>query len=275
MDTTNRAAAIESCEVILRKDYEYNQEKGIWPTINRRIEGLLARTNELADVYVELHGSLGEDYRALKSFFDVLNHTVYSWNPEKIKEARQDREKLTDLNIQIAEASKLLSDLISRRTEVQERSSFRSDTYYHIIDVVKEAAESNGLFSSHIEEKLENLTYQYDLKYWPSISEVISAVGVNAQAATTVARSPAASAATDARRPGLSDFLRAFEAALDENRVRRHGFIPNKFSMSNNSTASLINCAFELEVDDLIDGSFVKRFRQRERERKASQLKVD
>ncbi|MGE8189503.1 hypothetical protein [Pseudomonas sp. NPDC086278] len=275
MDTTSRAAAIESCESILRKEYQYNKEKEIWSTINKRIEGLLARTNELADVYVELRGSLGEDYRALKSFFDVLNLTVYSWNPGKIKDARQDREQLTDLNIRIVEAAKLLSDLISRRTEVQEISSFRSDTYYHVIDVVRDAAESNGLFSSHVEGKLENLTYQYDLKYWPSISEVVSAIGANAQAATTVARSPAASAATDARRPGLSDFLRAFEAALDENRVRRHGFIPNKFSVSNNSTASLINCALELEVDDLIDGSFVKRFRQRERERKVGQVKVD
>lgn len=34
--------------------------------------------------------------------------------------------------------------------------------------------------------------------------------------------------------------------------------------------ASLVNCALELEVHELIDSSFVKRFRQREREKAAS-----
>ncbi len=68
MDVKCRAAAIETCKNVLREDYQYNLEKKIWPSINKIIEGLLARTNELADVYEELYGALAEDPMALKSF---------------------------------------------------------------------------------------------------------------------------------------------------------------------------------------------------------------
>ncbi|KGE67616.1 MULTISPECIES: hypothetical protein [Pseudomonas] len=50
---------------------------------------------------------------------------------------------------------------------------------------------------------------------------------------------------------GLPDFLKAFFVRVKENTVREHSFIPNHFSISD-------NCAQDLDVDDLIDGDFVK-----------------
>lgn len=268
MDVKGHAAAVDACENILREDFKYNEEHRIWRSINRIIESLLVRTNELADVYVELHAALAEKPRALDSFFDVFTATVYSWSPEKIKEARGDREKLTELNVRIAKASELLSELLSQRTQVKEVSSFSSDTYYHIMDVVEDASEGNGLFRSHLKKKLDSLAGQYDLKYWPSITKVVAQIGINAANAVTVANDSAARAATEARRPGLSDFLKAFEAELDMNRVENIGFIPDDFSLTDSSMASLVNCGLGLDVEDLIDASFVKRYRQRERDRK-------
>ncbi|WP_409319931.1 hypothetical protein, partial [Pseudomonas putida] len=259
MDVKSRVIAIEACENVLRADYQYNLEHEIWPSINRWIEGMLGRTTELADTYVELHRTLGEAPRALESFFDVFATAVYSWNPEKSKEAREDREELTELNVRISKAAELLSKLLSRRTEVKEMSSFSSDTYYHIMDVIEDASEGNGLFSSHVKRKLDVLTHQYDLKYWPSIAKVVAQIGVNAANAVTVADDSAASAATESRRPGLSDFLKAFEAELDMNKVTNIGFIPDDFSLSDSSMASLVNCGLGLAVEDLIDASYVKR----------------
>lgn len=91
MDVKGRATAIDVCENILREDFKYNEENGTWRSINRIIESLPDRTIELADVYVELHATLAEQPRALSSFFDVFTTTVYSWNPGKIKEAREER----------------------------------------------------------------------------------------------------------------------------------------------------------------------------------------
>lgn len=118
MDVKKRAVAIESCEDVLREDYRYNVENEIWPSINERIMRLLTRTHELSDAYLELYVALADYPNALTSFFDVLNSTVCSWNPRRIKEAREAREYLTDLNIRIEDVSKLLAGLISRRTEV-------------------------------------------------------------------------------------------------------------------------------------------------------------
>ena len=267
MDVKGRSIAVDACENILREDFKYNEEHGIWRSINRIIEGLLGRSTELTDVYVELHVALAQQPQALKSFFDVFTTAVYSWSPGKIKEAREDRDKLTELNVRIEKVSELLSKLLSQRTQVKEMSSFSSDTYYHIMDVVEDASEDNGLFRSHLKKKLDGLTYQYDLKYWPSISKVVAQIGINAASAVTVADDSAANAATEARRPGLADFLKAFEAELDRNRVENIGFIPDDFSLTDSSMASLVNCGLELRVEDLIDASFVKRYRQRERER--------
>ena len=69
MDVKGRSAAVEACENILREDFKYNEEHGIWRSTNRIIESLLGRSSELADVYVELHAALAEQPRALASFF--------------------------------------------------------------------------------------------------------------------------------------------------------------------------------------------------------------
>ncbi|WJN48613.1 hypothetical protein [Pseudomonas asiatica] len=92
-------------------------------------------------------------------------------------------------------------------------------------------------------------------------------IGIDAAKAITGVRDSNTSAATEARRLGSADFLKAFEAGLERNRVSNNGLIPNDFSLTDSSMASLVNCGLKLEVDDMVGAEFVKRFRQRERER--------
>jgi len=223
---TTTSQAIQVCEAVLQADLEYNQTNKIWPSVNRVIERMLGRRNELCDAYEELHESLAQRPHALKSFFDILTSTPVAWSPEKITEARQARKELTGINAQIAAAAVALAQLLTRRDEIKEGSSFSCDTLYHPLDVLN-AAENAEVY----------------------------------------AQDPATDSATEGRRPGLSDFLKAFFTRLKENSVREHGFIPNNLSVSDNTVASLVNCALDLNADKLIDGDFVKRFRQRERER--------
>ncbi|HCL3451294.1 TPA: hypothetical protein N2A62_006140, partial [Pseudomonas aeruginosa] len=265
MNDKTRVAAIGMCERVLREEYQHYAEHGILRSTNRFIETLLGRTHELAGAYIELGEGLAAEPRVLKSFFEIYTAAIQSWSPQKIKQAREDRDELTELNMRIAKASETLSELLSRRTEVKERSGFTCDTYYHIMDVVEGASEGNGLFGSCLKEKLAGLTYQYDLKYWPTIGKVVEQIGIDAAKAITVARDSSISAATEARRPGLADFLKAFEAGLERNRVGNNGLIPDEFSLTDSSMASLVNCGLELEVEDMVGAEFVKRFRQRER----------
>ncbi|WP_233789182.1 hypothetical protein [Pseudomonas protegens] len=159
-----------------------------------------------------------------------------------------------------------VSELLSRRTEVKEMFSFSSDAYYHIMDVVEEASEDTWLFRSYL-KKLDDLIYQYDLKYWTSITKVVAQIGINAANAVTIADDSVASVATEARRLGLADVLKAFEAELDRNRVENIGFISDEFSLTACSMASLVNCGLGLGVEELIEATFVKRYRHRDRGR--------
>lgn len=261
--------AVQVCEAILRTELEYNQAHKIWPSVNRVIELMLARRNELSDAYEELHASLSRRHRALEAFFDVFASTPMAWSPEKLNKARQARKELTDINTRIAAVADDLAELLARRDEIKEASSFSCDTFYHALDPIEAAAESeaNHLFEWHVKEHLDSLQGQYDLKYWPTLSAVVQAIGEDAQNAEVYAQDPATASATESRRPGLSDFLKAYFARIKDNSISAHGFIPNDFSVSDNALASLVNCALNLDADKLIDGDFVKRFRQRERER--------
>ncbi|HGM4333458.1 TPA: hypothetical protein ACKPFO_005479, partial [Pseudomonas aeruginosa] len=120
--------AVQVCEAILRSELEYNQAHKIWPSVNRVIELMLARRNELSDAYEELHASLSHRHRALEAFFDVFASTPMAWSPEKLNKARQARKELTDINTRIAAVADDLAELLARRDKIKEASSFSCDT---------------------------------------------------------------------------------------------------------------------------------------------------
>lgn len=261
--------ALQNCETLLRTMMEDLQAKGIWPNVRSIIGGMLKRRIELSDVYEEVYASLAQKHRALYVFWDVFVHAADGWNPEKNQAARRAREELVGVNGRISELADQLAALLDRRDDLHNYSGFNSNTQSQILDIVHEASEHNGLYESYAKEDVERLQYQYDPKYWPSLSEVIQAIGTDAEMAEVTANDPATEAATASRKSGLSDFVRAFLARIDDNRVRECGFIPNSFALSDGSLASLVNCGLDLAVEELVDADFIKRFRQRERQAKS------
>ncbi|MFX9150183.1 hypothetical protein ABTN49_19345, partial [Acinetobacter baumannii] len=55
--------------------------------------------------------------------------------------------------------------------------------------------------------------------------------------------------------------------AIECNRQKEYGFLPNDFKLTDNTIATLANCALALEPKEMIDGLYVKNFRSRERKR--------
>ena len=242
------------------------QAKRIWPNVCSIIDGMLKCRIELAEVYDEVHATLAQAPRALYMFWDVFLHAADGWNPQKNRAARQAREDLVGVNRRISELADQLAALLDRRDTIHNYTGFRSNTHYHILDILHEASEHNGLYESYVKEDVDRLQYQYDLKYWPPLSEVVQAIGTDAERAEVTATDPATAAATESRKSGCSDFVRALLARLDDNRVRECGFIPNDFALSDSGMASLVNCGLDLASDELVDADFIKRFRQRQRQ---------
>lgn len=234
-----RAQAIQGCEAILRKEMEYNIAHKIWPSVNRIVERMLARRVELMDAYEEIYSSLARRPRALTAFWDIFVHTPVAWSPERIRAAR--------------------------RAELDERAVFSSGTSHHVLDLISQASEHNHLHEFHVKEELDSLRYTYGLDYWPTLSLLVEAIGLDAENAEVVANDPATAAATESRKPGLSDYVKAVLVRIEENTVSSHGLLPDNFALSDGALASLVSCALDLDADEIVDASFIKRFRQRQR----------
>jgi hypothetical protein len=253
------------CEQILLEEKRYNIQHGILPSEIAVADRMLARSPELREAYEELHDKLSRHPRALPVFFGVILSTAAFWNPDKIEAARTARRELEDTNRQIATKARELAALLQTRSNLHNTSSFSSDTHYHVCQVIESASEHNGLFSVYLQKPLNALSAQFDLKYWPSLSDIMHELAVNAEAAAPEASDPVTSAATVGLRPSLADFFKALFAALEEQGPRYYGPLPKDLRITDNTFASLVNSALDLDPDKLVDGPYVKRLRQRVR----------
>lgn len=253
------------CEDLLREEKRYNSEHRILPSESTVADRLLHRSIEMKPVYEELYGKLHMHPPALQCFLGLVLSAAAFWNPEKIQEARTARDDLANTNRQIARKAAELATLLERRSGLHNTSGFSSDTQYHCCSVIEAASQHNYLFRSYVQDRLAALRGQYDLKYWPSLSEFIEVLAMDAESAVMSATDPLTAAATAAVRPSRADFFKALFAAIDENSAGNYGQLPRGFKLTDRALASLGNCALDLGPDDLVDDAYIKRFRQRER----------
>ncbi len=258
------------CEDALRTDKAYNIEKQILPSEVRIIDRLLARRVELVDAYAEIYEKLHARPHGIATMLGIITNVAAFWNPAKVADAREARGRLQEVNRKIAELALDLAGLIEDRSEISNRSGFASDTYYHIVDVIDAASSDNGFYRFHLRDELKPLSARYDLKYWPSLADIMRVIGQDAEDADTKATDTLTKAATTGSRGSRADFFKALFQLIRENADSHPGHIPRGFKLSDDCLASLANCALALGPDDLVDGAYVKRLRQRARERKKS-----
>jgi hypothetical protein len=197
------------CEKILLDEKIYNIKHGILPSEVVVADRMLARGAELIEAYEELHNKLSRSPRALPAFLGVILSTAAFWNPEKIEAARIARRHLGEANRQIATKANELAALLRTRSDLNNTSGFRSDTHYHVCQVIESASKRNGLFSAYLQKPLNALSSQFDMKYWPSLNDIMQELAIDAEAAATEAADPVTSAATAGLRPSLADFFKA------------------------------------------------------------------
>jgi len=264
MNSTQQKNAQQTCENILLEGKRYNVEHHILPSENIIADRLLNRGFELRDAYEEMHHKLHMHSPALQVFLGLVLSTAAHWNPEKMQEARAQRSDLANVNQQIARKAAELAVLLEQRSDLHDSSGFSSDTHYHVCNVIEGASQQNYLFQSYVQEKLEAIRRQFDLKYWPSLSEFMKALASDAESAVTEPTDALTAAATASARPSKADFFKALFTSIDENSAS-YGQLPRGFKLTDRTLASLANCALDLGPGDLVDDAYVKRLRQRER----------
>ncbi|HCW4110691.1 TPA: hypothetical protein OXL58_000064 [Acinetobacter baumannii] len=259
--------ALQVCEDILLDKKTSNKQAHILPSENIIIDRLLERKVELQHVYIELFSRLGKYPQALRSFLEIIVSITSMHNPEELVKSRLAYKKLNEVNQQIAVKAHELANFLESRSELINTSEFMTPTHYHIGNVIHEASQNNPYFRSHLQAELKLLQGRFDFKYWPQLHELIRVIAEDARVALPIAIDSVTEAATRGERASLIDYFRALFEAIECNRQKEYGFLPNDFKLTDSSVATLANCALALEPEEMIDGPYVKNFRSRERKR--------
>lgn len=265
---SNQNEAILACESYLHQQKQYNTSREILSSEVKIIDRFLARRLELFEFYSEIYDNL--EPNQWKRVISVVLYTAAFWNPEAAERTRGARNKLIDLNEQIEKHARILGELLQARYELSERYGLDAYEKYHIADLIDDASQNNGHYWCCLQEPLQRLSGQYDLKYWPSISSVVVSIANDAASSEVAAIDSVTHANISSPRSSLTDYFKAYFKAIDEERVGNSQFIPSNYELSDESLASVANCALDLSDDKAKDGQYIKRLRQRIREQRDS-----
>lgn len=257
---------VDQCESFIKRDMAYNIENSIWPSDVEVADRLLRNSGEMEPVYVELATNFGQS--EIDRFLEIVLSTAAHWNPESAREYRTQKSKYEGLNHEIGVLAAKLADLLEERRALSNESGFSSNHHYSITAVIDNAAAGNGHYRGFLREKLLNLSGQFDLKYWPRLSQFVSEISDDAFQAEVLAGDELTAAAISSQRSSVADFLRALFAAVEESGIRLGGRLKPDFRLSDNAFSIIANCALGLKPEELIDGPYVKSLRQRMRKAK-------
>ena len=260
---TRNSSATVLCENFLRKERAYNVEQKMKPSWNCVIDRLLERGAELNAVYQELRTKLAP--KGIEWFLLMILDVGAVWHPGRLNDARQACGRLVELRSEVSRIASKLAALLRERTALGDYSGFHTDSAHHIVDFVERAGESNGHFSLYLREPLSALRYQFDLKYWPSVADVADAIAADARNADIIPSDAITEAGTSSARPSKADSFRALLGALEEYRLSCPSPIGADFRLSDESWAAVLNVMLDLEPEEMVDGSYIKRLRQRDR----------
>ncbi|WP_415899304.1 hypothetical protein [Neptuniibacter sp. QD48_11] len=249
--------AIQQCEDILTQSKSYNIEHSILPSENIVIDRLLEQRENMAIVYSELVDKL--NYQQIDLFLSLVLSRAAFWNPEKTRAYREGRKSLIETNAKITEIAAELSCLLERRDELNNSSGFYCNSEFHIANLIERASFNNPRFGGFLKEPLKCLRRQFDFKYWPSLKDIINVIANDAGSAEITAADPLTDASTTSIRESKKDFLRALFAGIDENSQGYNGLIPKAFKLSHAALAEIMNCALDLDADELVDAGYIKR----------------
>jgi hypothetical protein len=255
------------CKAFIERELKsYKEEGPIWMTYWPVMESMIKRADELKLPFQELIDQFGysdkfEGSPPENSYIWLsLEHIWFSldFRKEDAVKARNEYKELKTLKDDIVDLASKLASKLQRQSELYETSGFSKPEYQSIDDLIEQASEGNYLYKSHVSDKIKSLTGQYDLKYWPSRADLLTAIVVFEDAQPTPSHSQYPEHVINGRESDFKDFVLSF----DELNVLKTGF-----RFSHNAMADIINVVLNLPVDKLATGDTVRIVRNRFKEK--------
>lgn len=252
-------SSVNQCENYLRSQRSVFIEKEMWPSKIPVIDRILQARDEMRIVYNELVGKLAERHWKL-ALDKILDESVMS-APDVTKEARLQRNELVIVNEQITSVANQLADLLHKRRELKESSGFSDGTCFHIVNLIdKAASQSNSHYRSFLQKTLGTLKGQFDLKYWPTLAEIVQVLANDAEQAEVNARDPILEVAVQGNRHSSQGYFLALIESFKTD-------LPYQFKLTDKSLA--IVGSWALSTDKPFSAEYVKNLRHRHSNRDA------
>lgn len=254
--------ATKTCEAVLSQVRNEYANSETYPSAVSLVDRLLQRSTELEGAYQDILTSTGGSSHQIRRFFDSLLMAGCFWHPNLTKEMRDDVSRINELNAKISQTAYYLSSLLE---ELEGTSRAFSTAYYDPISLIKSVGSQNSLFNAWVEKDLSVLINRFDGKYWPLCSEILDELSDRFADAGVDAGDPVSKAAIRNSRHSKADFFRALFKHLHGQTGPDSYDLDKEFRLRDESWASLANCILDLGSDELVDGAYVKRLRQRMR----------
>ncbi|PMG26654.1 hypothetical protein [Vibrio splendidus] len=256
------------CKAFIKRELEDCKESEIWMSYWPIMERMIERACELNTVYEEIIGKYGySDKQCCAYVWLTLEHVWMSadYAKKEVEKARAELKEINQLSEEIETLACRLSAALARQNELFECSGFSKPDYQTVLDMVEEASEHNYLYQSHVSDQIRSLEYQYDLKYWPSRSDLVQSIAEFEERQPEPTHSEYPEAVLKGRSSDIKDFVIAFDAAFDE----QNG-LPTGFRFGNNAMADIINVILDLSLEKLTTGEAIRVVRNRQRKKNVS-----
>lgn len=137
-----------------------------------------------------------------------------------------------------------LAEMLERRSALLNHSChFYCERMHSLTDFIDDAGEVNTHFQLYLKPELQPFK-RYDLKYWPSIADILRSLGM--EDVNVACADEATEAIIKARRPSLTDFLRGLFNRIDEHQTDHWYSLPRTFKLSDAALATICNITRDL-----------------------------
>lgn len=205
-----------------------------------------------------------------ENLWDIVFASAVFYSEERSKILRDSQRRLIKLNEDIAKYATKLSLLIEERCELSEKNSLSSYEDIHVVDWISRAAENNYQYEYYVKKELELFAGRFDLKYWPSTSEIVGAIAEFAEEAEVEGAYGITREFISSRKASKADHLKVLLKGIEEG-IKYGDYnhkLPSDFGLTDKSLATLMNVMLDLGA--MVSAEYIKRTRKNIRDSKLS-----
>ena len=201
------------------------------------------------------------------------------WNPEQLKDMREAHQAIRDYGLEIAELAEKLARKIDAQSELVNRTGIGTTAGSALYDCLEEWGNERGMPHTHphdfaryegwLKPELMSLFRRFDLKYWPSMPDLIRALGRQyeenafSEGSNNVTRAALESRELSARNVVsalIERIINDTESPIwERTSANDPGLLPAGFKLSAPDAAALVNRALALDPDQALTADNIRK----------------